>query len=468
MGVASIKLEGRMKRPEYVATVTNVYRQALNGAKVTRPMMDALHTAFNRQGFTDGYYTGNIGRAMFGIREDTKEDPAWLKEAQQSYESTENSLVPVRFQIKVNRRESILSVCDPEGRVCTAIGPGAEYARTQELTKEALIQRLEKTGGTPFACVEVIAELQPGLMLSAAAINGLRRDVLNQLTALRARRDAVRLSRPQKTVHFSGSQNPPVLTVQVTSREQITSRLLKMNPSVLYIPIHLLSEDPNWCRQLCQRINICAVLPRIIHDKELPRLRQTLITLRGLGIEDVLVGNLGHVLPAREAGMRVRGDFGLNLYNSGSVNAMRDLELLSATLSFEMTLPQIRDVSKGVPCEMIVYGRLPLMLTENCIIQGKSGGCTCHIGPTRLVDKTGAEFPIIKDGNTCRSVLLNGKKLYLLDRHKDLEHLGIWAARLYFTTENPREVDHVLGCWSNPAPFDPGTNTRGLYLRGVE
>ena len=197
-------------------------------------------------------------------------------------------------------------------------------------------------------------------------------------------------------------------------------------------------------------------------------MRQTLITLRGLGVEDALVGNWGHILPVREAGMRARGDFGLNLYNSGAVNAMRDLELLSATLSFEMTLPQIRDVSKGVPCELLAYGRLPLMITENCIIQGKSGVCTCHMGQTRLVDKTGAEFPIIKDGNTCRSVLLNGKKLYLLDRHKDLDHLGIWAARMYFTTENPREVDHVLNCWSNPAPFDPGVNTRGLYLRGVE
>jgi putative protease len=151
-----------------------------------------------------------------------------------------------------------------------------------------------------------------------------------------------------------------------------------------------------------------------------------------------------------------------------AVNATRDLQLRSACLSFEMTLPQIRDVSKAVPCELLVYGRLPLMLTENCLIQGKTGACTCHLANTKLVDKTGAEFPIIKDGNSCRSVLLNGKKLSLLDRRNDLEHLGLWATRLYFTTENPREVDMVLGSLANPAPFDPGINTRGLYLRGVE
>ena len=166
--------------------------------------------------------------------------------------------------------------------------------------------------------------------------------------------------------------------------------------------------------------------------------------------------------------MRARGDFGLNLYNSGAMEIARAVNLESACLSFEMTLPQIRDISKAVPCEILVYGRLPLMLTENCIIKNKSGQCICHLGPAKLTDKTGAEFPIIKDGNSCRSVLLNGKKLNLLDRQNDLDRLGLWAVRLYFTTENPREVDYVLASCSNPAPFDPGANTRGLYLRGID
>jgi len=468
MGVASIKLEGRMKRPEYVATVTRVYRQALNTGRVTRPMVDSLLTAFNRQGFTDGYYTGNIGKPMFGIREDTTEDPAWLKEARQSYEATENPLVPVRFHAQISREESVLTVTDPEGRVCSVRGQGGEPARTQALTADALAQRLRKTGGTPYACTDVSVSVEPGLMLSAAAINGLRRDALNQLTALRARRDNPRLSRPSKLTHFSGSRSRPELTVQVTSREQVTGRMLKMNPAVLYVPVHLLAEYPDWCRQLCAKVRVCAVLPRIIHDGELPRLKQNLFLLKSLGVNDALVGNLGHLIPARECGMGVRGDFGLNLYNSWAMNAARELELRSATLSFEMTLPQIRDVSKAVPCELLVYGRLPLMVTENCLMQGKTGSCTCHLTPTKLVDKTGAEFPVIKDGSSCRSILLNGKKLNLLDRQNDLDHLGLWAVRLYFTTENPREVDHVLACSANPTPFDPGSCTRGLYLRGLD
>ena len=468
MGVASLKLEGRMKRPEYVATVTRVYRQALDSGNVTRQMMEALHTAFNRQGFTDGYYAGRIGGDMFGIREDKTEDPRWLKEARQTYEAAENGLVPVTFQVSVTRESSSLTVIDPEGRVCTLTGPKPETARVAELTEEALASRLSKTGGTPYYCTEVRSHIAPGVTLSAAAINALRRDVLNMLTAQRARRDEIRPGRPQKIPHYPGSRTAPELTVQVTTREQITGRLLKTAPSVLYVPLHILVQDPDFCRELTRRVTVCAVLPRIVHDLELPRLRSDMQIVRGLGVREVLVGNLGLLLPARECGMRVRGDFGLNLYNSAAVNAVRELDLRSAALSFEMTLPQIRDVSKAVPCEILSYGRLPLMVTENCLIQGRTGKCSCNQSPAKLMDKTGAEFPVIKEGNTCRSVLLNGKKLNWLDRQRDLVRLGLWATRLFFTTENAKEVDQVLAACNNPPAFDPGACTRGLYLRGLE
>ena len=166
--------------------------------------------------------------------------------------------------------------------------------------------------------------------------------------------------------------------------------------------------------------------------------------------------------------MRIHGDFGLNLFNSISMNLLRELKLASATASFEMTLPQIRDLSKAVNTELIGYGRLPLMVTEHCLIRNRTGECSCTNAATKLTDKTGAEFPIIKDCGTCRSVLLNGKKLSWLDRQDDLSKLGLWAVRLLFTTENTREVDRVLDDYLNPTPFDPGACTRGLYLRGVE
>ena len=468
MGVASLKLEGRMKRPEYVAAVTQVYRQAIDSGNVTRNMEKQLMDAFNRQGFTDGYYQGHTGSHMFGIREEKNENQPWMKEIRQTYETAENGLVPVIFQMSVHPEGSCLTVTDPDGRVVSLEGPVPELARTVMLTREDLVSRLSKTGGTPYRCLDVATDVAPGLILSAASINAMRRDVLNLLTAQRARHQEPALHRPEKLPRYAGVKHHPELTIQVTTKEQITGKLLKMAPAMLYVPVHVLAEDLEFTLKLTQKVPVCAVAPRIVHDGEIEALKNSLLSIRQCGVQDVLIGNLALLVVVKACKMQARGDFGLNLYNSGAMHVVRALGLASACLSFEMTFPQIRDISKAVPCEILVYGRMPLMLTENCLIRGKTGQCTCHLASAKLTDKTGAEFPIIKDGKSCRSVLLNGKKLNLLDRQNDLSKLGLWATRLYFTTENAKEVDRVLGSVLNPVPFDPGASTRGLYLRGVE
>ena len=468
MGVASLKLEGRMKRAEYVATVTSVYRKAIDEGVVTPLMREKLMTAFNRDGFTDGYYQKELGPQMFGVRGDEKEDKKWLQESRLSYEGVENPLVDISFRAVVSVNGSSLTVTDPEGRVCRAEGPMPELARNVPLEPAALAQRLAKTGGTPYRCVEVRTQVEPGLTMSAAAINAMRREVLNQLTALRGRHEGQPLAKGIRFPEATGPRGMPGLSVQVTSVDQLTQKLLKLETVMLYVPVHVLAEDLELAKLLAQRGKVAAVLPRIVHEREMPKLKANLQNLLQAGITDVLVGNLGLLVLAKELGFNIRGDFGLNMYNSGAVTIAKKLGFASTTLSFEMTMPQIRDVSKLVPCEMLVYGRLPLMVMENCLIHNKGGECSCHLGNIKLTDKTGAEFPVIKDGDSCRSVLLNGKKLSWLDRQEDLSRLGIWATRLYFTTENPREVDRVLADYVHPNPFDPGACTRGLYLRGVE
>ncbi len=468
MGVVSLKLEGRMKRPEYVATVTSVYRRAIDEGVVTKDMKKDLMTAFNREGFTDGYYTANVDRDMFGIRREEKEDKQWLQGARQTYEGVENPLVDIAFRAVVTRAGSSLTVTDEDGRTCQVAGPIPEEAINHPLEPAVLAQRLSKTGGTPYRCTEVRTQVEPGLILSAAAINSLRRDALNQLTALRARQVEPELGRPRRIPNVPGPKGMPGLSIQVTTKEQLTAKLLKLETVMLYVPIHILDEDEALCQTLSKRGAVAAVLPRIAHDKEIAKLSNAMVRIRNRGIQDVLVGNLGLLLPAREAGMRIHGDYGLNIYNSGSLNVLKKLELASATLSFEMTMPQIRDVSKLVDCEILIYGRLPLMVTENCLIKNRTGECNCHLVSIKLTDKTGAEFPVIKDGNSCRSVLLNGKKLSWLDRQEDLARIGVWATRVYFTTENNQEVDRVLSDYVHPNPFDPGACTRGLYLRGLD
>ena len=469
MGVASLKLEGRMKRPEYVAIVTGIYRAALDGREVRSSDLSALRAAFSREGFTEGYYLGRTGPQMFGTRQPERPDRELLAAARATYENLEPQRVPVDFYaIVAHGQNAMLAVQDADGHICQTQGAVPQDAERRALTQDELAARLSKTGGTPYRCVEVRTRVDPGLIISASAINAMRRDVLNQLTAIRARREEQVLRKPKPVPQFKGETGLPGLTVQVTSREQLTPMLLDLETTMLYVPIHILLADGELCARLVQRGRVAAVLPRIVHDGELPRIKKSLEVLRAAGVRDALVGNLGLIAPVREAGMRVHGDFGLNIFNSASMNVMRSLEMASATVSFEMTLPQIRDMSKAVNAELIAYGRLPLMVTEHCLIHNKTNECTCHLKATRLIDKTGAEFPVIRDGDSCRSVLLNGKKLSWLDRQDDLAKLGLWATRLYFTTENSKEVDRVLNDYMNPEPLDPGACTRGLYLRGVE
>ena len=470
IGVTSIKIEGRMKRPEYVAAVTGVYRKALDEHRVTREMAMDLLTAFNRQGFTDGYYTGELGREMFGYQERQEDNEEWLRQKRHSYEAVENGLVDVKMRMVMDTDGSSLEVTDPEGRKCVVRGPVPQLANKMPLTKDAIAARLSKTGGTPYRCAEVQTDTAPGLTMSAAAINAMRRDALDQLTAIRGRREVPKVNKanfpqPQPGIY----RKAPGLTVQVTNAAQITPKLLAAKPERLYVPLHILAAEGRLCPDLVRQVDVAAVLPRVCTDAELETLRGQLRTVRERGVKSVLAGNLGQIVVARELGFRVHGDFGLNVYNSGMVHLAKEIKLDSVTLSFEMTLPQIRDVSKPLACEIFAYGRLPLMVTENCLIRGKTGSCACNSGtPTRLVDKTGADFPILRDGASCRSVVFNGKKLYWLDRQKDLARLGLWAIRLYFTTENPKEVDQILDSYHNPQPFYPSNYTRGLYLRGLD
>ena len=150
MGVVSLKLEGRMKRPEYVAAVTQVYRQAIDGAPVTPEMMQTLSDAFNRQGFTNGYYLGKVTPRMFGVREDVPENPEFLQAARQSYESGEAPLVDLKFRAVVTVDGSSLTASDADGHMCIAQGPIPERAVNVALTGQALAARVAKTGGTPY------------------------------------------------------------------------------------------------------------------------------------------------------------------------------------------------------------------------------------------------------------------------------------------------------------------------------
>lgn len=469
MGVASIKIEGRMKRPEYVAIVTRAYRTVLNGGKLTPSDLQELETAFSRQGFTDGYFRGQTGSDMFGRRQEGEDTADLFASARATYEQGEPQRIGVRFYAMIRRGEPAqLAVEDPDGNLCRTRGPVPEQAVYRSLTPQDLEQQLKKTGGTPYLCTAVRSSLDPDLMLPASAINAMRRDVIAELTAKRGRAAPARLNAYDEPPRYDGISGEPQLTIAVRTAGQITSRMLSMKPTVLYVPLSELAEHPDLPQRVSVETQLAAILPRVIWSGELAPVARQLRTAYEMGVRQVLAGNLGQLHIARAAGFAVRGDFGLNIVNSRAMRYLREQGLDSQLLSFELTLPQIRDISKAVPAELLIYGRLPLMLMENCVMKNRTGICACQTGTVRLVDRVGEEFPIVKDPGTCRNVLLNGKKLYLLDKKDALRGMGLWALRLQFTTENPGEIDKVLMDYQGRAVFDAGSYTRGLYSRGVE
>ena len=469
MGVASIKIEGRMKRPEYVAIVTRAYRTVLNGGKLTPADLQELETAFSRQGFTDGYFKGQTGSDMFGRRQEGEDTSELFASARATYEQGETQRIGVRFYAMIRRGEPArLAVEDPDGNLCRTYGPVPEQAVYRSLTPQDLEQQLKKTGGTPYLCTSVRSSLDPDLMLPASAINAMRRDVIAELTAKRGRAAPAHLNAYDEPPRYDGISGEPQLTVAVRTAEQITSRMLSMKPTVLYVPLSELAEHPELRQRVGVETQLAAILPRVIWSGELVPVARQLRMVYDMGVRQVLAGNLGQLHIARAAGFAVRGDFGLNIVNSRAMRYLREQGFDSQLLSFELTLPQIRDISKAVPAEVLIYGRLPLMVMDNCIIKNRTGTCTCQTGTVRLVDRVGEEFPIVKDPGTCRNVLLNGKKLYLLDKKDAFRGMGLWALRLQFTTENPGEIDKVLMDYQGRAVFDAGSYTRGLYSRGVE
>ena len=468
MGVACVKIEGRMKRPEYVAVVTGIYSRLIHeNREPTAEEVRQLQAAFSRQGFTDGYYVNQTGSTMFGVREKEPEPKELFAQAKAAY-SRENPRVPVTFYAMVRSGESAkVGVEDGDGRVVTAEGPVPEAARTRELTKDEVCAQLAKTGGTPFRCSEAKAYVEKGLSLPLSALNALRRQVLEELAAQRSAPPRRRKEEFHPGVRYEGRREAPVFTFSLSQARQLSQELLKLGPALIYLPVAEAAAHPEAVEQArAKGVPVAVTLPRILWDNEKPQLKKDLETVRAQGVTDALVGTLGLIRPVRDAGMNLRGDFGLGVYNSQTLKELKRLGFRSATASFEARLPQIRDLSKALDLELIVYGRLPLMITENCIIEGRYGRCGCENNNT-LTDRTGARFPVVKAPG-CRNEILNSKKLFLADKQEDYRRLGLWAARLQFTTENAVECVQAAERYLGRGNWAPPDYTRGLYYREVE
>ena len=473
--VACLKLEGRMKRPEYVAVVTGIYARLLEENRSPTPAEEReLELAFSRSGFTDAYWRGRRGVEMFGTRPENAPEPRELFErAKATYEKDSRRTVPVRFACTIQPHAPCVLTVDDGTRAVTVTGPVPEAARTRALTAEEVAERLGKTGGTAFHCAGAAVEVGEGLSLPASAINALRREALASLAEARCAPPLRREAEVPPLRKAECAQERPALTVSLTHAAQLTPALLEEAPARIYLPLELLADLPHLPEADTQW---CAILPRVWRDRDEADLRRRLEKARELGIDGVLVGNIGHLPLTRGLGLSLYGDFGLNVYNSRSLDYLRRKGLASACLSFELRFSQIRDLKKLLPAEALVYGRLPLMITENCLVQNQEGCGLSAAGPLvpagapcreshALHDRTGAAFPLLSAFGH-RTEVQNSRPLWLADR-ETWKRLGLAFARLRFTTERPEACVEILRAYrTGGAP--PEIFTRGLYERGVE
>ena len=469
MGVACLKLEGRMKRPEYVAVVTRIYANAIKeNREPTRQELEELELAFSRQGFTDGYYMDRKGPQMFGVREEMPEPKELFARARATYENGENRKEPVQFFAKICAGQPAqAAVQDREGHLVTVEGPEPESAVNVPLTREKVAGQLSRTGGTPYACEKAVVRIDEGLSLPLSALNAMRRQALEELSQQRVALPERRTGPFRPGVRYESRRQPPVFTLSLRRAEQLSDQLLALSPALIYLPVEELSAHPELLeRTRAAGVPVGAALPRICWDREWPQVKEALADLKKRGVDQALCPTWDGVERALQLGLRARGDFGLNTFNSQALKQLRQMGLESATLSFELKLAQIRDLSKAIDTEFIAYGRLPLMITENCIVYNHSGQHTCA-GVNQLVDRKGERFPVVKAFG-CRNEILNAKKIFLADKAADWQRLGLWAARLQFTTENAAECVQVLSRYLGQGRYQPNDYTRGLYYRGVE
>ena len=448
-GVGVFKIEGRMKRPEYVAAAVTACRQALSGENFDA---ETLRSVFSRSGFTDGYLTGKRDADMFGYR--TKDDVTGaekvLRPLAALYEK-ETPRVAVSMAFTMDGTRSALTVSDG-ARIVAAEGPIPEAARSRATDAAAAEKNLTKTGGTPFFVSDFSAEIAPDLVLSASALNGLRRQALEELLAERGRP----ISREKRETPIPPPEErdrgrTPALWARFADPGQIPA-----GESFEKILLPVSRIDEAILRRYGDRL--VGELPAALWPEDEEAMERRLRRLRDAGLREAWTDNIYAIPLCRRVGLGLRGGPGLNILNTEALRQYESDGLLSVMASFELSMKGVKALGGSVPLGILGYGRLPLMRFRNCPLRANVSCAACG-GRGELTDRKGVRFPV-ECGEKKTATLLNSVPLHIAER--DLR--GLDCVLLWFTRETAEECariaeDFALGRKS------VSPRTGGLYFR---
>ena len=455
-GVASLKIEGRMKSPDYVYTVTSIYRRLLDeGRNSTKAENQRLERIFSRGGFTDGYFVGNTFSRMTGVR--TDEDKRTSMNEEKGDFSYERTPVRARVTMKLGAPSRMVLSGIHIDREVEVLGDAPDQARNAPLTENAVKERLAKMGNTflSLSVDDIELELDEGINLSPSAINKLRRDAAESFEFF-----GRSLDESGANIGAENNTPPAVFDEKTLKRTAIffkADRLYELDEDTrryfdaIFVPLaeyKELSEVANG-----------VYVPPVIMEQELDAVRKMLEGARALGAEYALVGNPSHAELVRCAGLSPIGDFRLNVTNEASLDSWHGAGVSDVMLSPELTAKQVRRLEGRA----IVYGRLPLMITERCFMKENFGCDKC--GKCSLSDRKGISFPMMREFEH-RNIIFNSAITYMGDRMDEIRG-AVAGHHFIFTTERADEIRSVVRAFKEKRPFPLEGQFRRMGKRKV-
>lgn len=466
-GVASVKIEGRLRTPEYAAVSVASCRAARAGQGYDEAL---LRDIFSRSGFTDGYLMARPGAGLFGVR--TEADSAASRAAEPKARELfrrELGRVPVHFTVEFDEEGVKLTALDAEGHKGIAYSEDAPQP-AQKDPREGIARNLCKTGGTPFAASaqEIVFEGTPGF-LPGSVWNELRRTALD---ALLKKRGAV-------TPHPVTPWPLPAFARHSTGTPKLAARFAEF--------AQLPAEYADRLTWLILPLAAWRTVPDALRGKtllELPRAdfgreQQTAVLLAdaaGQGFAGAVANNMAHLLLAKD--WPLYGGLGMNVTNPLAAGELAKLGLRGLLVHPETTLPAMAAIApqagdgKTLPTAALCYGHLPLMLTRACPLHNvrsckdcpgsakrPATAAPCPVGGLR--DRKGRDFPLscTAPGFAGVRTVYNPVPLYMGER---LRELPVDVAVAAFTSESRERTAQILAQLFAAKPFD-SEFTRGLY-----
>ena len=456
LGVASAKIEGRLRTPEYVAAAVSACLAGREGRAYDR---DLLKNAFSRSGFTSGYLDGKIDGTMFGVRSEadaelTKKTLPMLRELYRR----ERSRVPVQMKLEIEEGGEKLTVTDADGNKAFAYGDAEPQPARTDPT-ESLNRSLTKTGGTPFTAEKITVEMDGGpWFIPGSAVNELRREALDVLLKKRE------VLRPWPTTEEHVAALPQrtlpsrrTLRARFERWEQVPERALD-GVEYLILPIAQADRVPReW------RAKTILELPRVMFGALEQDTARRIAATQDAGFAGYEVSNIAHLRLCR--GLPMTGGFGLNITNNAAAQFYAEQGLSSLLILPEVKDSDIASIAparngKPVPTGVMIYGHMPLMLTRACPLQNIHDCAHCDKTGV-LTDRKAKKFPV-RCGLGVRTIY-NPVPIYMGDKPGAL---AVDYGVAYFTLESREDAAQVLDMIRTHAPFE-GDFTRGLYFKGT-